>query len=271
MKNEKPRTGIEGRSPVSRGVYKFLRAVIPPFLPKYSLEGADKLPDENVIFVGNHAQMMGPICGELYFPKKSLIWCAYQMMALREVPDYAFEDFWSGKPKRTRWFYKLSSYAIAPLSVSVFNNAHTIPVYHDRRIIDTMKLTSSALADGWSVIIFPECKEKRSAVINRFQTGFVDAARYYYKDTGKSVSFAPFYIAPTLKTIYFGEPIAFDASAPVRRERERIGGYLMDEVTRLAVSAPPHIVVPYDNIPKNKYPMNTDCEESDNLNESPCG
>ncbi len=270
MENENIRTGTKKQPLVSRGIYRFLRTVIPPFLPKYRLEGTEKLPDGSVIFVGNHAQMNGPIFWELFSPKKSLIWCTSQMMVLREVPDYAFEDFWSGKPERIRWFYKLASYVIAPLSVCVFNNAHTLPVYHDRRIIDTMKLTAAALADGWSIAIFPEWKNKRNAIINEFQTGFVNAARLYYKNTGKSVDFVPFYLAPALKTAYFGNPIRFDPSAPIHRERERISEYLMDEVTRLAVTAPPHIVVPYDNIPKNEYPVNTDREERDKNNESPC-
>ena len=36
---------------------------------------------------------------------------------------------------------------------------------------------------------------------------------------------------------------------------------MMDRITDLAVSLPPHTVVPYLNIPKNQYPLNTNGRE----------
>ena len=45
------------------------------------------------------------------------------MMHRDEVAAYAYRDFWSGKPRAVRWFYKLLSHLIVPLSVCVFNNA----------------------------------------------------------------------------------------------------------------------------------------------------
>ena len=55
-------------------------------------------------------------------PGDHAVWCNAEMMHLKEVPDYAYRDFWSLKPKAVRWFYRLLSYVIAPLSVCVFNN-----------------------------------------------------------------------------------------------------------------------------------------------------
>jgi hypothetical protein len=75
------------------------------------------------------------------------------MMNLKEVPSYAFEDFWSQKPKYTHPFYKLASYLIAPISVCLFNNANTIPVYHDARILTTFKTTMKLLFDDRNVVV----------------------------------------------------------------------------------------------------------------------
>ena len=109
------------------------------------VEGAENLPDEACIVVGNHSQMNGPLSGEFYFPGKRKIWCAHQMMYLKEVPAYAFQDFWSQKPRWTHWYFRLVSYLITPLSVCVFNNANTIPVYHDMRLMNTFRTTLEAL------------------------------------------------------------------------------------------------------------------------------
>ena len=126
-------------------LYAAIKWVVKSCYPKIEVVGQENLPDEPAVIVGNHSQMNGPIASELYTPGKHYIWCAGQMMHLKDVPAYAYEDFWSKKPKLLRPFYKLLSYLIAPLSVCVFNNANTIGVYHDTRIISTFKQTVQRL------------------------------------------------------------------------------------------------------------------------------
>lgn len=250
-------------------IYRFIKALVRLFYPKIEVVGSENLPNEPVIVVGNHTQMNGPIACELYFPGQRYIWCAGQMMHLNEVPSYAFEDFWSQKSKYSRWFYKLLSYLIAPLSVCVFNNANTIAVYKDTRLLNTFRNSIMKLQEGASIIIFPECNEEYNNIIYIFQDKFIDLARLYYKKTGAELSFIPLYIAPTLKKMYIGKPIRFDHSAPIKTERERICSYLMNEITHIARSLPEHKVVPYRNIPRKHYPTNTKKEE--NANEKTCG
>ena len=237
-------------------LYKVIKTLVRVFYPKMEVVGEENLPDEPVIVVGNHTQMNGPIACELYFPGKRYIWCAGQMMHLKEVPEYAFQDFWSQKPKWSLWFYKLLSYLIAPLSVCVFNNAGTIPVYRDVRLKTTFKLSLEKLQDGASMIIFPEHGEPYNNILYTFQDKFIDLARLYYKKAGIGPNFVPLYIAPALKKMYIGKPIRFCADAPIQEERKRICSYLMTEITDIAQSLPEHTVVPYRNIPKKFYPSN---------------
>lgn len=246
---------------LSRGVYRFIRRLILIFYPKIQVEGVQNLPPEPCIIVGNHTQMNGPICAELFVPGQNLTWCAHQMMELKEVPGYAFEDFWSRKPKWTHPFYKLLSYIIAPLSVAVFNEAKTIPVYHDTRLISTFKQTIKALEDGTSVIIFPECYTPHNNIIYQFQDKYIDVAKLYYKRTGKCLNFVPVYIAPKLKKMYIGKAVAFCPDTPIVQERQRITDYLMDEITATAVKLPRHTVIPYANISRRDYPTNRPKED----------
>lgn len=236
--------------------YRAIRWIVKTCYPKIEVIGEENLPDEPVIVVGNHCQMNGPIVGELYMPGKHYIWCAGEMMQLGEVPGYAFRDFWSQKPKWTHPFYKLLSYIIAPPSVCVFNNAHTIGVYHDARILSTFKNTVKRLQEGASVVIFPEHDVKHNNIIYDFQDKFIDIAKLYYKKTGKELAFVPVYIAPKLRKMYLGKPIRFNAANPMAEERSRICKHLMDEITETARSLPEHTVVPYRNIPKKEYPSN---------------
>ena len=231
-------------------LYRVIKWCIRVCYPKTEVAGAENLPDEPVLVVGNHAQMHGPIVCELYFPTERYTWCAGEMMHLKEVPAYAYRDFWSRKPKYIRWFYKLLSYVIAPLSVCVFNNAHTIGVYHDTRILSTFKNTVKKLQEGKSVVIFPEHDVKHNHIVYDFQDKFIDIAKLYYKKTGKELSFIPMYIAPKLKKICLGKPMKFCSAEPMDAERSRICTYLMDEITAIAEALPEHTVVPYRNIPK---------------------
>lgn len=237
-------------------LYRIIKRLVRTFYIKYEVEGMENLPDEPCIVVGNHTQMHGPLASELYFPGYSYTWCAGEMMHLKEVPEYAFTDFWSQKPKYTHWFYKLLSYLIAPLAVCIFNNANTIGVYRDGRIISTFRETVKRLNEGASVVIFPEHDVKYNNIVYEFQEGFVDIARLYYKRTGKELTFVPLYIAPNLHKMYLGKPIRFRSSAPKAEEHARICQYLMDEITQIARSLPEHTVVPYRNIPKKDYPFN---------------
>lgn len=240
---------------ISYRMYRVIRWFVKLFYPRIRVEGQENLPDSPCLVVANHSQMNGPIACELYFPGNRYTWCIGQMMNMKEVPAYAFRDFWQNKPKTVRWFYKLLSYVIAPFSVCVFQNAKTIGVYKDARIISTFKNTVKRLSEGASVVVFPEHDVPYNHIVCDFQDKFVDIARLYDKKTGQSLSFVPMYIAPKLKTMYIGKPIWFCADAAPDAERERICSYLKEEITRLALAQPPHRVVPYKNVPKKQYPM----------------
>jgi len=241
-------------------LYKFIKWLIWLFFPKMKVCGTENLPDEPAIIVGNHCQMNGPIACELYFPGNRYTWCAGQMTKLKEVPSYAYEDFWSQKPKASRPFYKILSYIIAPIGSFVLSRANTIAVYRDSRIINTFRETVSRLSEGSSVVIFPEHDVKYNNIIYDFQDKFIDIARLYYKRTRQEISFVPLYIAPKLKTMHIGKPIRFSAYAAISEERRRICDYLMNEITYIARNLPEHTVVPYRNIPKRYYPKNTSDE-----------
>lgn len=236
--------------------YRILRFFLWLFYPKISIVGLENLPIDPCIIMANHSQMHGPIAGELHFPGKKKIWCNSQMMHLKEVPAYAYEDFWSKKPKAVQPFFKLASYLIAPLSVCIFNNASTIGVYRDNRIISTFKKTVAALQDGSNVVIFPECYEPYNHIVTHFQENFVSVAKLYYKRTGKCLSFVPMYIAPKLKTMYIGTATVYRPDAPEEEERKRICRYAMDSITRMAVALPRHTVIPYSNISPKLYGTN---------------
>lgn len=237
-------------------IYRILRFFIDLFFPRMHIYGLENLPEEPCVLVGNHSQMNGPLLSELRLDIPHETWCAGQMMNWPEVADYAFTDFWSFKPRWTHPFYRLLSRLIRPLAVCLFNNAHTIPVYHDVRLRQTYRLSVEALNGGESLVIFPEKNEPGNHILYAFQDKFVDTGRFFCKKTGKPLSFVPLYIAPKLKSAYIGRPVPFRPEAPIAQERERICAVLRDEITAMAEALPEHTVIPYRNIPRRNYPKN---------------
>jgi 1-acyl-sn-glycerol-3-phosphate acyltransferase len=235
-------------------VYRVARAVVRRLFPEPQITGLENLPaDRPCIIVGNHAQAYGPIYMELYLPGSRAIWCIAEMMHVKEVPDYAFRDFWSRKPLWCRWVYRLLSFVVAPLVPCVLNNAHTIGVYRDSRIINTMRESLKRMKEGTNIVIFPEHEVFRNGIVWEFQEGFVNLARLYTRQTGEGVDFVPMYVAPRLRRVCLGSPIAYDPTADPGAEARRICDALMDAVTDLALALPPHVAVPYPNLPKHSY------------------
>lgn len=242
---------IEKPSAAFRAVKRIVKLVYRPF----NYEGLENLPADSAVIVGNHSQLHGPLCMELYAPRPHYTWCASEMMSFKEVSAYAYRDFWSNKPKSVRWIFKIVSFLIAPLCWFLFNNAKVIPVYHDTRLLRTFKLSAQRLGEGADVVIYPESYAKHNNIVYDFQKGFAEVALFYRHKSGKNVSFVPMYLCPALKKVIYGKPTQIDPDKPAKEEAERVRLYLMDEITRLALALPPHRVVPYPNMSKKDYPM----------------
>ena len=87
--------------------YKFLKFLINIFYKKRTFERIEKIGEEPVIFVGNHAQIHGPLVAETQFPKTRMTWCIGNVLTKKEFIEHAKTDFWENKSKSIRWFYNI--------------------------------------------------------------------------------------------------------------------------------------------------------------------
>ena len=232
--------------------YNFIRKIIAFFNGKYKFYGLENITEPSVI-IGNHSQMSGPLVAELSFPLPKETWVAGQMINVKEIPDYAMQDFWGHRSKKFKWFYKILSKLIARPFAYCISGADVIPVYKDSRILVTFKDSVRALLDNKNLIIFPEEHSAYNEIINNFQLNFIEIAKIYFSKTGKRLPFIPMYIAPKLKKVVIGKPIYYNNELSLIENKEVISKYLMDEITSIAKSLPKHTVIPYDNVRKKQY------------------
>ena len=243
-------------NPLSYAVYKVVRGLARVFFRRPEYIGTENLPEDPCVLVGNHAQMHGPVLSEVYLPGPHAVWCNAEMMDIRQVPDYAYRDFWSKKPARVRWLYRIASYLIAPVSACVFGNALCIPVYHDMRIVNTFRQSLSCLEEGKRIVIFPEQAVPHNHIVYDFQDRFIDLGRMYRGRAGRELPFVPMYVCPALGRVIFGRPVYCEPAASPEQARVRVKDALMEAITALADAQPRHRVVPYPNLPKREYPYN---------------
>ena len=236
-------------------IFPYLFRLVKRVYMTYTVEGEENLPKEPCFIIGNHAQIHGPLVAQFYVPENSYTWCAAEVKDIKKAQPYAYQDFWSGKPKNIRWLFKLISYIVAPLLVYIHVNARTIGVYHDYRVMSTFRETIRRMQEGNHIVIFPEKAEANNDILCRFQEGFVDTAKLYHKRTGCRAAFVPMYIAPSLRKVIYGAPVYFNEENALENERSRICAEMTDAITALAKAQPQHIVTPYMNVSKKEYPL----------------
>lgn len=191
-----------------------------------------------VIFVANHRDVYGPIVTNLYFPYSYRPWIENKVLSKEKIIGHI--KIFVAQRIRPAWFAKLFTRIMAPITVWLLNSLDPIPVYRRaemRQAISTFKLSVKALQEQDNLMIFPEDPAKSegeyaSSGVSPFFTGFVSVAKFYYKQTGKSVTFYPVYSDQTKRTISFGEGITYDPEG--ENETERICEYLMAKMNEMA-------------------------------------
>ncbi len=230
--------------------FRFVAFWIRRFYKRCEFIGLENIPSQPCVFLGNHSHAHTPVMAECYFPVNKLTWCDAPMFDKKEMKAYAYRVFWGDNPK---WFHRLAANLLAPVIAYTMNNADALPVYRDMRVVKTYKLSVDELEKGNSIVILPECPTEHNEIINELNQYFVDVARFYFKRTGKQLSFVPFYYASKLKKTVIGKPIVYDGSASIEQERARICDYTIKEITRVAKTLPVHTVVPFNSVPKKEY------------------
>lgn len=198
-----------------------------------------QLHDGPVIFVANHREIYGPIVTNLYLPFSFRPWIDAHMLERESIIAHMSRNtFARVKPAwLARGFMKL----VRPILVWLLNSLEPIPVHRgaSRELLRTMSRSVTALLEQDNLLIFPEDPSKSpdgryAAVgISPFSTGFVHVAKYYFRQSGKAVTFYPVFAHSRKRTITIGNGVAYDPRG--KRENQRIGERLMAAMSDMAI------------------------------------
>ena len=138
-------------------LYRCLRAVVRAVTPRMTTTWEEPFSGNPSIFVCNHVGAFGPIDMVVKFPLRDevRVWCNEGIMNRKTCPAYVRQDYWWKPGCRLEPLYNATlPYIAAAVLPPILQSAPTIPVYHDARVMTTMRQSMKALKEGKHLVIF---------------------------------------------------------------------------------------------------------------------
>ncbi|MEG6569100.1 hypothetical protein [Thermoanaerobacterium thermosaccharolyticum] len=89
------------------------------------------------------------------------------------------------------------------------------------------------LKEGHNILIFPEDRNKKyNDVLDKFNTGFINVAKMYFKEYGELISFYPVCVNKNQNRISIGKKIVYDPNISYKIQREN-RNYLMENISAM--------------------------------------
>ena len=184
-------------------------------------------PGNPIVFLGNHAEIYGPIASALCFPVPVRFWVISKMMfRKKDVRAYLYENTFSKKTFLPVFVRRLLAWYLGWLSVNVMNSLKAIAVYRDSpmKLRQTLRESTEALGNGENLMIFPEHPEGKyvKGGISELSPGFLMLAEAWWKKSGKKLRLMPVYANREKRTFTFGDEIDYQPENGYASEQDRI-------------------------------------------------
>ena len=216
-------------------------ALLKPFNRHRMVDLDHVKPDrENpLVFLGNHAEIYGPIASALCFPVPVRFWVINRMMFRKQdVRAYLYENTFSKKTFLPVFVRKLLAWYLGWLSVNVMSSLKAIAVYRDSpmKLRQTIRESVEALENGDSLMIFPEHPEGKyvKGGISELSPGFLMLAEAWWRKSGKNLRLMPVYANREKRTFTFGEEVVYNHTNGYAAEQERIMKEIFGQLVQLS-------------------------------------
>lgn len=191
--------------------------------------------DEKCIYLTNHANKMGPLYFEVFFPIYAVKWGAHQMLgSYRERRAYLRDVLYIQKNGLSKGLASFKATFEAFFSKYFYKGMKFLPTYTDMRLIKTVRKSVDVLNDNSAIMIFPEDSgEGYYDEMTKFFSGFVLVMEKYLKASGEDVPVRPVYLHKKKGLIVVGESITLSELTSLGLNRDGIAEYFRDKVNEL--------------------------------------
>jgi hypothetical protein len=194
------------------------------------------------VLVANHAGALGPIALCVSLRLRLYPWVISDMLDLDRAAAYLRRDFATRELGLAGWPSLAVSKSLARIAVGLLRTIECVPVWSDKRVLSTYRLSCDYLERGRMLLVFPEDPSRAPHAetgMRPFRPGFARLGRLYYSRTRQRLIFLPAAVSRLSRTIRLGAPSIFDPLSAGGREHLRIaralesaiGAMLVDQTT----------------------------------------
>ena len=201
--------------------YKFVTASVRLFSHRVRTEWEEPFEEGPCVFVVNHVGVTGPVdmCSKFPQRDKLHLWINEEMLDAKKVPAYVRKDYWW---KPDGFFAPLLNVTVPYLAAlfmpPMLKSVQHVTVYHDQRIMLTLRESIRVLQKGHYLLLFPEQPGGRRSPGRRINTGWLRLGELWYRNNGRTLRIYPVHVDNKKHLIRVAAPVYYD---PARRFSEQ--------------------------------------------------
>lgn len=206
---------------MGKRTYRFASGVIRLFSHRMKTEWEVPFEEGPCVFVINNVGFMGPIemCVKFEERKRCHPWINAELLDAGKIPAYARKDCW-WKPHT--FFAPILNvtvpYLAAAMIPPVLKGSPYVPVYHDQRIMLTLRQSIRILQKDEALIVSPELPNARLTRPEWISTGWLRLGEMWYRNCGRALKMYPVHIDRKKHIFKVAAPVWYD---PARRFSEQ--------------------------------------------------
>ena len=197
--------------------YKFASVMIRMFSRPMKTEWEVPFEDGPCVFVVNHAGAIGPVDMCVKFPMREKVhpWINDGMLHRESVPAYVRQDYWwkPGSFFAPLWNVTVP-YIAAAIMPPILRSVKYVPVYHDQRVMLTLRQSVRVLQKDEYLVVFPEQPSGWLSHHEWINTGWLRLGELWYRAGGRALKLYPVHLDYKNHVFRVAAPVWYD---PTRR------------------------------------------------------
>lgn len=201
--------------------YRFFSGMVRLFSRRMTTEWEVPYEEGPCVFVANHLGAKGPLdmCTKFPLREQCHPWINDGVLDRDKIVEYVKHDYWWRpgcffEPVLKRTVPYIAKAFLPPILKSV----DYIPVYHDQRIMLTLRQSIRKLQKDEALIIFPEATSGHRTTHEWIITGWLRLGELWYRNSGRALKIYPVHIDRKAHKFKVAAPVWYD---PARRFSEQ--------------------------------------------------
>lgn len=214
---------------MGRRFYRAATALIRFFSPRMTTEWEVPFEDGPCVFVVNHAGAIGPVdmCAKFPLRDKCHPWINNGMMERKEVPAYVRQDYWWKPGCFLEPLYNVTiPYIAAAIIPPILKSVPGIPVYHDQRIMLTLRQSIRELKKDEYLVIFPEQPSGWQSHHTWINTSWLRLGELWYRACGRALKMYPVHLDYKKHLFSVAAPVWYDPSRKFADQEQELADKL---------------------------------------------